>query len=442
MDFGNMNLRQADAKPAFDAQLDDLLGEDDSAGAHYNPMLDDTDEVTSTPAPVAVETVTAPPPAQLTAVADAPSRPWERNRTLQETADLDARAAAGELLPGRKKKTPYSFGWVTTKDLAKLWQIAFGRYVKDVHLQVAAGLKSNTGVYSRLRAMEKAGLVRAQHKVGAGQLWTITRTGMRVLEFNGVAPADSFSYVGPGDISGLVEHTLAVNFVVAQMVVGGVYDLGPDHGGMSPVPHSQLVSELTISSSWSTMTAIKKDEKPEKRFELAAKLREYTDKLVGENRLSMAEALRDTPALWVPFYAPRREYDAASGRDWVRPGSSHMPDLVIAREGIQRASIAVEVELSPKNGKDYARILEAYAGDRGRFAAVLWFASDSSVANALRKAIEKGGAAGRKHRVMMLQADALPLLLAVPERDRLRAAGHRKRAMPKSKTGFEAARNV
>lgn len=442
MDFGKMDLRQKDERSGFDAQLNDLLGDDAPVVEHHNPMLDDTDEPTSIPAPVAVETVPVSPPAQPTAVADAPSRPWERNRTAQETAALDARAAAGELLPGRKKRTPYGFGWVTTNDLAKLWQVAFGRYVKDVHLQVAADLKSNTGAYSRLRAMEKAGLVRAQHKIGAGQLWTITRTGMRVLEFNGIAPADSFSYVGPGDIPGEVDHTLAVNLLTAQMVAGGVYDLGADHGGMAPVPHLQLVSEYTISSSWSKMTTIKKDEKPEKSFEQAAKLREYTYKMISENRLTMAEALFETPALWVPFYMPRREYDPENNRDWVRPGSSHMPDLVIAREGDRRASIALEVELSRKSGKDYARIFEAYAGDQGRFAEVFWFASNESVARALRKAIEKAGVAGQKHRVLMLQADALPLLLKVSERDRLRARAYRKRAMPKTKWTAATVSNV
>lgn len=449
MDLSKIKLPEPASKPAFDAQLDDLIGGDDTGVEHHNPMLDDIDEPTflpvSTPAPAAPITAER----QQEAATGTADQPWKRDRTPEEQAALDARAANGELLPGRKKKDAYSFGWLTNIDLEVIWQVASARLVKAESVQVARGWKRVEAAYKRLRRLENGGLVRAQRVVGVGQVWTVTKLGLRTLRANGfewrwtkgrTGEADAFPYVGPGDISlQNVEHTLALAHVRAQLLRGGYYDLQFGEEGSSPVAPAQLISEWTMKTSWETLTVPQHDgSKHEDRLVKAQQVAASYRQRVTEGRGTWEDAFISSPMLWIPAYpTTERNFRGTSGPETaIERGVSHLPDLVVSRlDSHDRLPVntAVEVELTYKKVSDYARIFDAYSKRGGMYHRVVWLVADESIARVMRKALEKLGKAAAQHVILPLNLNDVPILMSVDKRDQHRAERRTQRALPKSK---------
>lgn len=455
MDFSKVKLPEPASKAAFDAQLDDLIGGDDTGAEHHNPMLDETDEPTFLPGSTPAPAKQVSHDGQEVAATSTPDQPWKRDRTPEEQAALDTRAANGELLPGRKKKDAYSFGWLTSIDLEVIWTVASARLIKAESVQVARGWKRVEAAYKRLRRLENGGLVRAQRVVGVGQVWTVTKLGLRTLRANGfearwtkgrTSEADAFPYVGPGDISlQNVQHTLALAHVRAQLLRGGYYDLRFGEEGSSPVAPAQLISEWTMKTSWEALTGPLRDgSRHEDRLVEASKVAAAYRQRVTEGRGTWEEAFISAPMLWVPAHPPvERNYRGQSGPESsVEHGGSHLPDLVVSRLASQdrlNVNTAVEVELTYKKGSDYARIFDAYSKRGGMYHRVVWLVPNESIERVMRKALEKLGKAAAQHVILPLNLDDVPILMSVDKRDQHRAERRTKRALPKSKVTGEFA---
>lgn len=123
-----------------------------------NPFLDDEDELDS-------RLVDDEQAAENDVEATTERRPWERDYTAEERADMAARRAAGELLPGHKRASTYRRRDITDRDLQLLAFIARFKYATEAQLAMLSNVLPKTA-YKRMMGLRELGMAACEHVPG------------------------------------------------------------------------------------------------------------------------------------------------------------------------------------------------------------------------------------------------------------------------------------
>lgn len=322
------------------------------------------------------------------------SKPWERERTDQENDDLMRRAAAGELLPGRKRRpSAYSRRDVTENDLHLLAFLAHFKYSTDGPLATFADVQRRT-VYRRMMGLREMKLVHRVDVPGARRLWLVSDKGRRTLE--------DAQYINQGDVRRIrpdevtldqMGHNLAIAQTAAWLTRGM-----PDAHSMArwlDVPYSLnvLTSEFAIRQGWESLIYDNKDKlgkratdgtKAYTRGGIGAKNREQQLNRAKAGELAYSDLFAQSPSLWTLSNARHAEENTKE---------FHYPDLVLNRESARDSSkpqsIAFEIELSVKNKGELAKIMRMYKEDRTTYAGSVWVVSSPSVKRHVEAVVEQ-----------------------------------------------------
>ena len=210
--------------------------------------------------------------------------------------------------------------------------------------------------HKRALGLKEIGLIGSDKVFGMTQLWYLTQKGYEVLDFMGITDHRiSKRYHAGKGVPSKLEHTLAVNHVIAQLV-GGKSDLLK----LAPVELSTgidllpfLVPEYYMNSEYSRATFDKRGK--EKPVEIARTLRERATMDVRNGHLHPSEVMAAYPALWTVV---NNKVHASTTKE------SHPADLVIDLEHLRQdldkpVSIGVEVELSAKQPVELKKILNS-----------------------------------------------------------------------------------
>jgi predicted transcriptional regulator len=342
-----------------------------------NPFLDDFDDAVEDDVDV-----------DETAASDSGSgehnMPWERDYTDEERQELNRRAKAGELLPGRKKRTSaYSRRDVTEIDLDILTFLAHFKYSTDGPLATFANVKRRT-VYRRMMGLREMKLVNRVDVPGARRLWLVTDKGRRVLEEAQRINEGDVRRIRPEEVTlDQMGHNLAIAQTAAWFTRGMPPFEGDQKWMSMPFAVDSLTSEYKLRSGWQALIADNKD-KLEKRFDSGKRM--YTHGEIGEKHrkqqferasqgdVSYDQLFADEPSLWTLSNANHAE-------DVTK--EFHYPDLVINREAQRTSSkpvsIALEIELTVKNKGELARIVRMFKQDRHAYKAQVWVVSSPVV---------------------------------------------------------------
>lgn len=103
--------------------------------------------------------------------------PWVRNYTEEQRQDMARRKAAGELLPGHKRrKTIYHRTKFGQQDFFVLRFLLFARQASAPQIGFMLNRTQNTA-YRRLLGLNEVKLVTKEVVCGYGTLWKITNKG-------------------------------------------------------------------------------------------------------------------------------------------------------------------------------------------------------------------------------------------------------------------------
>lgn len=324
-----------------------------------NPFLDDENEDT-----LVVESHDS------TAVDSSVSserKPWERDYTDEQRAEMKARKAAGELLPGHKKhKGSYHRRDVTDKDLDLLAFIARFKYSTERQMTLIAGVQART-VYKRMMGLRELKLAQRVDVPGANRLWLTTQRAHTLLEQSGRIQHNEVRLMREKDIAlDQLAHTLAVNQTAAWLMRGmPVGDHVPDWVRV-PYAMDALISEYQVRKGWEQFLNTQNTEIMDRGHAGARKRAEVASR-VKAGKLAVDEMHDDEPSLWTL---------SNSNAKSNKTKQFHYPDLVINREsmrdGSKPQSIAFEIELTAKNRGETARILRMFKDDRMTYKHVVW----------------------------------------------------------------------
>lgn len=313
-------------------------------------------------------------------------KPWERDYTDEQRAEMKARKAAGELLPGHKNHhgNKYPRRDITGRDMAVLEFLARFKYSSTDQVSVLLQNKPNTA-YQRLRGLEGLKLITRTKILGTGTLWSATPKALRLLETAGRLTADDDTQTvrkDHFDISA-VGHTLAVNQFIAHLVAGRKM-----FNGQTPVELRNLVSEITIQREFG---AIKKNVPSSMNLGsglAGERLKKAVVKQIVDGSLSWDEAIDMNPALWTLTHGRTEPATHVEVK---------FPDLVInleeKRTSKKALSIAVEVELNDKTAERYERIMRTYAEDRFVYSKIVYVlpAGRDALRKKIARAAQKAG---------------------------------------------------
>lgn len=307
------------------------------------------------------------------------SKPWERNRSDEEIADLNRRAAAGELLPGRKRRrSAYSRRDVTEKDLQLLTFLAHFKYATDGPLATFANVQRRT-VYRRMMGLREMKLVQLADVPGARRLWVVSNKGRRVLEDSQRIYEGEVRRMRPDEISiEHVGHNLAIAQTAAWLTRGMPEFESRQKWAGIPYALSTLTSEFKVRQGWDRLMSANNEklkvERDGKRLYthggIGAKYKAAQFRRADEGKIAHSELYEDEPSLWTLSNATHVDDDTKE---------FHYPDLVLNREAVRDSSapksIALEIELSVKNKGELAKIMRMYKADRKTYIACVWVVS-------------------------------------------------------------------
>ncbi|NWL35532.1 replication-relaxation family protein [Paenarthrobacter nitroguajacolicus] len=221
---------------------------------------------------------------------------------------------------------------------------------------IALNVATSTA-HKRALGLKEIGLIGSDKVFGMTQLWYLTQKGYEVLDFMGITDHRiSKRYHAGKGVPSKLEHTLAVNHVIAQLV-GGKSDLlklAPVElaTGIDLLPF--LVPEYYMNSEYSRATFDKRGKY--KPVEIARDIREGATMDVRNGHLHASEVMHAYPALWTVV---NKKVHASTTKE------SHPADLVIDLEHLRHdldkpVSIGVEVELSAKQPVELKKILNSF----------------------------------------------------------------------------------
>lgn len=290
--------------------------------------------------------------------------PWVRNYTEEQRQDMARRKAAGELLPGHKRrKTIYHRTKFGQQDFFVLRFLLFARQASAPQIGFMLNRTQNTA-YRRLLGLNEVKLVTKEVVCGYGTLWKITNEGRSLLDLNGWL-RDSDPRAPKTDSMRLDElkHSLAINQVMATIARGVPNPLGTE---VRDLPRGinafdVFVSEAEIKRDWLTATAGRQSKLMSSPGRVGHAVQKRALAEAESGARAWDELLENFPSLWTLTPEPSLVSEG-------RAGYFQRPDLVLnlehERSSQQPVSIAVEVELSTKTLHEYRKILTAYKQDR------------------------------------------------------------------------------
>lgn len=308
-------------------------------------------------------------------------KPWERDYTDEQRADMKARVAAGEWLPGHKKhKTTYHRRDVTDKDLDLLAFIARFKYSTEQQLTLIAGVQSRT-VYKRLMGLRELKLVNAVDVPGAHRLWMTTQRAHVLLQQSGRIVGDDVRVMREKDVVlDQLAHTLASNQTAAWLTRG--LPMNPERFPdwlLMPYSIDTLISEYQIRKGWEQLIGAH-DTSLHDRGIIGAQRRDEVEREVEDGKMARDEMHEFEPSLWTLSNKNAKDN---------KTKQFHYPDLVLNRERVRRGkapvSVAFEIELTAKNRGETAKILRMYKDDKMTYKCVVWVVQN----DAMRRHIER-----------------------------------------------------
>lgn len=284
-------------------------------------------------------------------------------------------------------KTSYAKGFhLTERDIIMMRFLARYRYAYRDQL---ASLVDTTPkkIYQRLRVLKERGFIRTEPVSQRQYLYTNRKAGNQIIDI-------PFPEIRKGAISfATIAHTigLAKLGVEFERESGGADLLGEGKGIVDWVqpmnrwkngfwynPEGQTFGEMTVTER---------------------EIRQGQTKWRGGRDVQTMRALIQEA---VESGDPIELEDGQEGMFVVyglqSEGGEHVPDLVIARERDEDGRpqhIAIELELTPKPGPEWKRILRNYRDNGIMYSKIYYFTHKSSIANSLRAADEEVGLGSR-----------------------------------------------
>lgn len=307
-------------------------------------------------------------------------KPWERDYTDEERADMKARTSAGEVLPGHKKhKTTYHRRDVTDKDLDLLAFIARFKYSTEQQLTLIADVQRRT-VYKRLMGLREMKLVSVIDVPGAHRLWMTTQRAHVLLQQSGHILGNEVRLMKEKDVAlDQLAHTLAVNQTAAWLMRG--LPLNDDSSAWLRLPYTMtsLLSEYQVRKGWEQLMNAHDTSKQDRGF-IGARRREEVERAVKDRKIKINEVHEHEPSLWT--LSDKNAKGNATKQ-------FHYPDLVVNREsvrdGAKPESIAFEIELTAKNRGETARILRMFKKDTMTYKHVVWVVQSEAVGRHIKR---------------------------------------------------------
>lgn len=307
----------------------------------------------------------------------APAKPWERDYTDEERAEMKRRKDAGELLPGHKRrKTVYGRRDITAIDLRLMQHIGGHKACSSGVAAVLLGVTQRTAS-RRLAGLKELKLVNC-HEIGKNYYWYLTPKGADLLVQEGYATEDDLT-TGRTDQFDLAaaSHTLAVSMTAAHMVAGttGLF-----------ADANQIIGETAIRRAWGKAAGSFEKKDLYGKGYAGELLKRSTIQKIKAGSLAWPQVMKEAPALWT--LTTVKDANAPQGRQF------HHPDLVVNLEaGRDRApqSIAFEIELSAKKAAEYEAILTTYKNDLFVYSKVVWVIRNENIHRLITAAAEKVG---------------------------------------------------
>lgn len=307
-------------------------------------------------------------------------KPWERDYTDEERADMKARTSAGEVLPGHKKhKTTYHRRDVTDKDLDLLAFLARFKYSTEQQLTLIADVQRRT-VYKRLMGLREMKLANVVDVPGAHRLWMTTQRAHVLLQQSGHILGDEVRLMKEKDVAlDQLAHTLAVNQTAAWLMRG--LPLDDDSSAWLRLPYAMnlLLSEYQVRRGWEQLMNVNDTSKQDRGF-IGARRRSEVVRDVNDGKIKVDEMHEREPSLWT------LSDKNAKGNNTKQ---FHYPDLVVNRESVREGgkpeSIAFEIELTAKNRGETASILRMFKKDTMTYKHVVWVVQSDAVGRHIKR---------------------------------------------------------
>lgn len=260
---------------------------------------------------------------------------------------------------------------ITERDVVMMKFLARYRYayVDQIARLVNAEVKD---IKARLRKLEREGLVRSESITAGQEIFLIRKAGLSIVDMD-------FPEIKKGSVSFItVAHTVGlVNLAVElEMATGGKnilgeevfpkfnrYHMGVRNNGELPT----LIGEMTITErEIRRSNRLFRGSKTTEDMRIIA--REAVDDPEGP------ELLEGNEGLFVVY---------GTGKD-----GEHVPDLVVARprgDNGEVQHIAIELELTPKNNSEWARILRWYRDHGFMYDKIYYFTHKRTLAEAIKR---------------------------------------------------------
>ncbi|WP_216841501.1 hypothetical protein, partial [Clavibacter michiganensis] len=300
------------------------------------------------------------------------TNPYATVRSPEAQREVDERKAAYEVSTGRKT----SAAEVTDRDSQlKLEPLAVLRGLTLDQLSILGtaeprpGATDTTGdllsprsVANRMGRLKEAGVVECAKVIGGTNLWGVTKTGIgAALRFGRIGAEGQINKRVSGIDTDKLAHFEAVNWVAAQLLSPAPYwkkafKLPPR------VDLSMLRTEYQLTNDWLTVNKMLAEKRALgegfnekfKDWRSGQIIDSYNNAQQG--RIEWSDLLAWDPGLWIPAHK------ASLGKDL---NEHHIPDLVVDlerfRKSEKRVSIAIEVELTPKDLRSYERQFASWA---------------------------------------------------------------------------------
>lgn len=311
---------------------------------------------------------------------DDEDEPWQREYTAEQRTEMKRLKAAGDLLPGHKRrKSTYSRRDLTKIDFRLMRHIGVHKGCSSSIAGVLLSVTERTA-HRRLLGLRELRLVDRHEVPGCRMFWYLTPKGKELLVMAGTATEDDLT-VGRPDAFDLAAmgHTLAVSMTAAQLSV-------------KAADPEQLIGETAIRRTWSRASEpfATKKELYGKGY-AGEQLKRAVLLKLKKGELTWEQAMASTPALWT--LTARLEQPMTMMQ-------FHHPDFVIdceaGRTGSRPQSIAVEVELTTKKDSEYERILRTYAKDPFVYSKVIWVVRSKAMQQKIEQAAAKVGLPAEK----------------------------------------------
>lgn len=271
------------------------------------------------------------------------------------------------LLHSTNRKKVYNRKLLNKHDYELLAFLAVVKVANTRILGLATG-KTDRQVQQRLKGLQELGLTDNRLMVGTQAIWVVTPRGVRALQ------KKSLLYDRPFVTGTRLEHVKnsSIGHKLAEATVAAQLLIGSQEDSLGLLTWQNLIHENEISAAFSR-ARVKLDYRHDVR---PSDVHRGLEKWHGQKWEGFDLA-------WL--YLARREFGS-------RPDHTKIPDLVAQSE---HGRMAVEVELYPKDYRDYLEIVETYRLDLTYSNVLYVVLSTANAITIMEAALEVHGAAKR-----------------------------------------------